>query len=180
VSDAPKQDEPKQLLLCLLGTDHHLFGRLVGWCDALASRRPDIDVLVQHGYSQGPAVADGVSFLDKQALTETLARAHVAITHGGPGLISDVRNAGLAPLVVARDPGLGEHVDGHQQRFVARVAASGIVRALSSQEELIDEVEKQLSQARGSSVDRAEDEQRVATAVARFAALVEPLRRAAR
>jgi UDP-N-acetylglucosamine transferase subunit ALG13 len=170
-------EEPKPLVLCLLGTDHHPFDRLVEWCDDLAAARPDIEVLVQHGSSGGPAVASGVAFLDKQALTESLGRAHVAITHGGPGLISDVRTAGLSPLVVARNPKLGEHVDGHQMRFVARVAKSGIVRSLESQADFSAEVARRLATARGSSADPAEDALRVATSVARFAALVEPLRR---
>jgi UDP-N-acetylglucosamine transferase subunit ALG13 len=170
-------EEPKHLVLCLLGTDHHPFARLVGWCDELAAARPDIEVLVQYGSSSAPSVASGVAFLDKQALTDSLAQAHVAITHGGPGLISDVRAAGLSPLVVARNPELGEHVDGHQMRFVAKVSQSGIVRSLDSQAEFSAEVESRLASERGNSVDPAEDERRVASSVARFAALVEPLRR---
>jgi UDP-N-acetylglucosamine transferase subunit ALG13 len=173
VSEAPK---PK--VLCLVGTDHHPFQRLVSWCDVLAEKRPDVEVLVQYGHSSPPAVAVGLAFMDKRALIEGLATAHVAVTHGGPGLISDLRTAGLEPLVVPRDPDLGEHVDGHQQRFVSRIASSGIVRALATEDEFLDEVARQLGRPRGSSVDVAADEQRVATSVARFAALVEPLRRA--
>lgn len=165
------------MVLCLVGTDHHPFLRMVSWCDALATKRPDIEVLVQHGSSPAPVVARGQDFLDKQTLNDALSRAHVAITHGGPGLISDVRAAGLAPLVVARDPALGEHVDGHQMRFVSRIATSGIVRAPGTESELIDEVERQLLHERGSSVDPVADAHRVATSVARFAELVEPLLR---
>ena len=165
------------LVVCLLGTDHHPFDRLVRWCDDLAAAHPDIEVLVQHGSTAGPSVATGKDFLDKQTLTESLERAQVAICHGGPGLISDVRSAGLHPLVVARDPSLGEHVDGHQMRFVARVAASGIVDSISSYDQLAASVADLLASARGSGIDPAEDEARVAASVARFADLVEPLRR---
>jgi UDP-N-acetylglucosamine transferase subunit ALG13 len=167
-------------VVCLLGTDHHPFPRLVGWCDTLAANRPDIEVIVQYGSSAPPQLATGVAFLDKQALTGHLDQAQVAVTHGGPGLISDVRNAGLEPLVVPRNPDLGEHVDGHQLRFVNRIATSGIVRALATETEFLAEVERQLDLPRGSSVDPAEDDRRVATTVARFAALVEPLRRGPR
>jgi UDP-N-acetylglucosamine transferase subunit ALG13 len=165
------------LVLCLLGTDHHPFTRLVSWCDDLATARPDVDVLVQHGSTGGPCVATGKDFLDKQILTETLQRAQVAICHGGPGLISDVRSAGLHPLVVARDPGLGEHVDGHQMRFVARVAASGIVRSIATYDELANSVATMLASARGAGVDASEDQARVQASVDRFARVVEPLRR---
>jgi UDP-N-acetylglucosamine transferase subunit ALG13 len=167
----------ERLVVCLLGTDHHPFSRLVSWCDKLATANSDVDVLVQHGSTPGPTTANGKDFLDKQTLTETLQRAHVAICHGGPGLISDVRSAGLHPLVVARDPSLGEHVDGHQMRFVARVAASGIVTGISSYDDLADHVSALLASPRGSGLDLAEDHARVAASVDRFAAAVEPLRR---
>ena len=42
-----------------------------------------------------------------------------------PGLIMESRSHGHLPVVVARDPGLGEHVDDHQQRFVGRLGARG-------------------------------------------------------
>lgn len=167
----------KPLVVCLVGTDHHPFDRLVSWCDELATARPDIDVLVQHGSTAGPSVARGEAFLDKQTLGDSLSRAHVAICHGGPGLISDLRGAGLMPLVVARNPELGEHVDGHQMRFVARVAASGIVQSIESSEQLLAAVDGQLASARGSGLDASGDAARVAASVQRFAAMVEPLRR---
>jgi UDP-N-acetylglucosamine transferase subunit ALG13 len=166
-----------RLVLCLLGTDHHPFPRLVSWCDDLATAHPDVEVLVQHGSTPGPTAANGKDFLDKQTLTETLERAHVAICHGGPGLISDVRSAGLHPFVVARDPSLGEHVDGHQMRFVARVAASGVVTSISSYDDLAEQVSAMLASPRGSGVDAGEDHARVARSVGRFASVVEPLRR---
>jgi UDP-N-acetylglucosamine transferase subunit ALG13 len=167
----------RPLVLCLLGTDHHPFARLVSWCDDLQAARPDVEVLVQHGSTAGPTRATGQDFLDKQTLTSSLERAHVAVCHGGPGLISDLRGAGLFPLVVARDPDLGEHVDGHQMRFVARVAASGIVRSMASYDELQATVEQMLVSDRGSGLDPSEDRARVAASVARFADAVEPLRR---
>jgi UDP-N-acetylglucosamine transferase subunit ALG13 len=165
------------LVLCLVGTDHHPFNRLVSWCDRLAEAHPGVEVLVQHGSTSGPSVATGKDFLDKQTLTDSLDRAHVAICHGGPGLISDVRSAGLHPLVIARDPSLGEHVDGHQMRFVARVSAGGIVRSIASYDELAESVAMMLATDRGSGMDAAQDHARVAASVARFANLVEPLRR---
>jgi UDP-N-acetylglucosamine transferase subunit ALG13 len=167
----------RPLVVCLLGTDHHPFTRLVSWCDDVAAARPDVEVLVQHGSTAAPVVATGKDFLDKQTLTESLERAQVAICHGGPGLISDVRAAGLHPLVVARDPSLGEHVDGHQMRFVARVAASGIVESITTYDQLIDKVAAMLATDRGSGMDTAQDHARVTASVDRFARLVEPLRR---
>lgn len=165
----------RPLVLCLVGTDHHPFDRVVGWCDEIARERPDVRVLVQHGATAAPRVADGVPYLGKDELTGHLASAHVAICHGGPGLISDVRQAGLLPLVVARDPARGEHVDGHQQRFVARFAETGAVRSLDDLAELRGCVDELLAQPRGAGLDASAERERVDASVQRFGELVEEL-----
>lgn len=162
-------------VLCLLGTDHHPFARLVDWCDELAASRPDVDVLVQHGASAAPRVAAGVAYLGKDELARELNDAHVAITHGGPGLISDVRNAGLRPLVVARDPRLGEHVDAHQMRFTRRFAGTGSIVEIGLHSDFEDYVEKALAGDRGEGLDPDLEAARVQESVDRFAHLVDPL-----
>ncbi len=52
-------------------------------------------------------------------LEELLAQATVVVCHGGPGTVTEARDAGHVPLCMPRDPELGEHVDDHQQRFAA-------------------------------------------------------------
>lgn len=162
-------------VLCLLGTDHHAFDRLVSWCDTLADTLPEAEILVQHGATGAPAVARGIPYLDKGELAEQLSRAQVAICHGGPGCITDVQTAGLVPLVVPRDPRRGEHVDGHQQRFVSRFATTGAIMEVSSQEQLVGLVRTALAAARGAGVDPDVGRTRVGASVERFAQLVEPL-----
>ena len=39
----------------------------------------------------------------------------------------DARGLGHVPVCVPRDPSLGEHVDGHQQRFATLVDRAGVV-----------------------------------------------------
>jgi hypothetical protein len=46
------------------------------------------------------------------------------------------RAAGFLPLVVARDPESGEHVDSHQQRFTVNQEQLGRIRLLRSEGEL--------------------------------------------
>lgn len=163
--------EPR-VVVCLVGTDHHPFDRVIAWCDKLAGQRTDTRVIVQHGWSAAPRVAEGTAFFDKAELVAALQNAHVAVTHGGPGLISDVRDAGLMPIVVPRDPGRGEHVDGHQQRFVARMAKSGLLVEVGDELAFLDAVSAQLSKERGG-IDVDADRSRVEASVARFAALVD-------
>jgi UDP-N-acetylglucosamine transferase subunit ALG13 len=165
----------RPLVLCFLGTDHHPFERLVAWCDALATSRPDVDVLVQHGKSSPPRVADGRAFVGRDDLDALLGRASVAISHGGPGLISEIRAAGLQPIAVPRDPERGEHVDGHQVRFVDRLAQRGLVEVVVSELSLLDSVSRRLAHPLAARVDPAADEARVLASVRRFAGLVEEL-----
>lgn len=125
-----------RLVLALVGTDHHPFDRLVDWADEVAVREPALHVLVQYGASRAPAVAEGVDFLRHDRLVELLHRASAVICHGGPGTIIDARDAGHVPLCVPRDPARGEHVDGHQQRFVALVGGAGTVQEVATTEQL--------------------------------------------
>ncbi|WP_166136702.1 glycosyltransferase [Nocardioides ochotonae] len=117
-------------VLALVGTDHHPFHRLVDWVDAAAVRHPDVRFVVQHGAAAPPLVAEGHKFLSHARLTTEMTRCAAVVCHGGPGTIMDARAAGHVPLCVPRDPGLGEHVDGHQLRFARLVGAAGVVRAV--------------------------------------------------
>jgi UDP-N-acetylglucosamine transferase subunit ALG13 len=113
-------------IVVLLGTDVHPFARLVAWADEWAHDHPEDEVVVQHGYSSPPSEARAVRLLPPAELVSLIARADVVVTHGGPGTMSDARAAGHRPILVPRDPGRGEHVDGHQQRFAAWVEEKGL------------------------------------------------------
>lgn len=117
-----------EVVVCL-GTDHHTFERLVGWVEELAEEGW-AHWFVQHGHTAPPGATLAVSasrLLGLGALTARMRAAGAVVTHGGPGLIVDAHLSGHRPVVVARDPGRGEHVDGHQQRFVAKVAGTGTI-----------------------------------------------------
>lgn len=162
-------------MVCTVGTDHHPFDRLVQWCDTFAADAPDVQVLVQHGSSAPPRVATGEAFWNKAKLGALLLAAHVVITHGGPGSISDARRYGTRPIVLPRDPARGEHVDGHQLLFVARLASSGLVTAVSSEGTLHQALRQELATPRDSGVDAETAEARVRASAMRFGALVERL-----
>lgn len=132
------------LVVALTGTDHHPFERMVHWIDAEALRHRDVRFVIQYGASRPPTVADGYGFLTHDHLVAMLSEASVVVCHGGPGTIMEARDAGHVPLCVPRDPRLGEHVDGHQQRFAAAVAGAGVVVAISSLETLHHELDSAL------------------------------------
>lgn len=129
VKQAAVSSKPKVItrhVLMSLGTDVHPFDRAVEWFDSwLAIERPQqIEAFVQRGYSK-PGSAPSVEYFAFHDLVRELQAADVVITHGGPGSIVECRRAGKLPIVVPRDPTLGEHVDNHQQLFCERMAAAG-------------------------------------------------------
>ncbi|GAB3207524.1 glycosyltransferase [Marinactinospora thermotolerans] len=140
------QADPRPLILVTVGTDHHPFDRLIDWIDAYAEQHPGIRVLVQHGATRAPSIAEGIAFLEREWLDSAMRRATAVVTHGGPATITEVRRHGRLPISVARDPELGEHVDDHQLRFVARLDEAGMIRSCASSQQLWATLDKALKQ----------------------------------
>ncbi len=134
---APAQTDEPPLVLVAVGTDYHPFDRLVGWVDSwLADSGPRrAEVLVQHGRSSAPAVAQGRPLLDHDDLQDAMGRAAAVVCHGGPATIMEARRNGRLPICVPRDPKRGEHVDQHQQDFARRMGAEDVVRLAETEEQ---------------------------------------------
>ena len=163
-----------RVITVFVGTDHHPFTRLIEWADDRQRRHPDEVVTVQYGGSAPPQVARGVDYLTWQELRTAARGSDIVITHGGPGTMMDVRSQGHTPIVLGRDPRLGEHVDNHQQLFVEWAAAKGLGRLVHRPED-IDGCIEDLG-ALGTRDDTAAGFSTEATA-RRVAELVSELRR---
>lgn len=124
---ATSKPRPRPLVFVTVGSDHHPFDRLVSWVDAWAARN-DVDCVVQYGTAQPPRSVHAVPYLDKDLLELLLESADVAVAQGGPMSIIEARRAGLVPVVVAREPRLGEVVDGHQVAFCDKLGGQGLIR----------------------------------------------------
>lgn len=135
----------------LLGTDHHPYDRAVQWAAELAAE-DGTAWFVQHGFTpwplHTPPSLTGAPMLGIGELTRVMEVADVVITHGGPGLIMEARAARHVPIVVPRDPALGEHVDSHQMDFAARLSDEGTIRLVSSLDELREAVRLTREQGR--------------------------------
>jgi len=129
-------------VLVVVGTDHHPFGRLVTWMDRWAQAHPDVRCFVQHGTAPPPRVCEGIDYLAHPDLQSLMAQARAVVSHGGPGTIMEMRASGHLPVVVPRDPALGEHVDAHQQRFARVVAGRDLVRLVESEPDLDEALEQ--------------------------------------
>ena len=128
-----------------VGTDHHPFDRLVNWMDAWAGDHPEVEVVIQYGSAEVPTNTKGDALLPHDQLRELFARADVVVSHGGPSTVMDARMAGRIPIVVARDPAEGEHVDGHQMSFAHHLQRHHMAILAATQDQLYNAVESGLA-----------------------------------
>lgn len=85
-------------------------------------------VHVQRGVSSYiPRLGTSVDFLTPEEFARRTEEAAVVVTHGGAGAIATALRSGRRPLVFARDPARGEHVDGHQQELVDKLAELALI-----------------------------------------------------
>lgn len=159
-------------ILLVVGTDHHPFDRAVHWADAWAQAHPEDQVEIQYGTSTPPRSAAGVALVGPEELAARMSAADVVITHGGPGTISAAREAGHLPLVLPRNPALGEHVDDHQMRFSAWATGRGMATRCVDTDALTAAVTTAVAGS-GTRAEPVDDDARVADSVARFADLVD-------
>lgn len=153
-----------------VGTDHHPFPRFLEWI-AAAQRELGFDLLVQRGATPERPDVPSIDYMPADELEAQMAAADVVVCHGGPGTMSLAQRCGHRPIVIARDPSLGEHVDDHQQRYTAKLRSADAIDAPSSVDELIELVR----QARRREVTVGGADPDVERAVRQFGELVESL-----
>src|SRR6185436_14690846 len=78
---------------------------------------------------------------------------------------------GHRPIVIARDPSLGEHVDDHQQRYTAKLRSANAIDAPASVEQLVALIRS----ARRRPAEAAGQDTEIAQAVERFGELIDGL-----
>lgn len=164
-------------LLVAVGTDKHPFDRLVGWLrEWYADVADEVVLTVQHGHTRVEGLPDAVPFLGHAELQTAMAGADLVVCHGGPATILEARRHGHLPIVVPRDPALGEHVDNHQQLFARRLGAAGLVALCESRQELRDALTAGLADpGRFTVTVDAEAAQARRAAVRRVGVIVEEL-----
>lgn len=172
-------------ILLTIGTDVHPFARPVAWLDNYLAAHPELAgaAVVQHGQSPAPVRARGSAFVPYDELVRLMSEADVVITHGGPATIFEARSQGRVPVCVPRNPELGEHVDGHQQRFARYLAAKGALRLCEDEATFVAQLDAILADPSVASVQR--DAGSTAAATAAVAQIVtdlspRPARRVAR
>ncbi|EMQ99382.1 glycosyltransferase [Paeniglutamicibacter gangotriensis] len=136
-------DSGKYRLVVSVGTDHHLFDRLIDWVDQWVEQQSEApSVFVQHGASRIPRNGVGKDRLARADLLKIYQQADVVVVQGGPGSILDVREVGIIPIAVPRFPQLREVVDGHQIEFTKVMAEHGNAIYVDEREALHQALDK--------------------------------------
>ena len=138
-----------------------------------ASSHPEIEVQAQTGHTSAPDGLRATAFMSPDDLAAAFARATAVVCHGGPSTIMEARAVGHVPVVVARDPDEGEHVDGHQMRFVEHIAEEGIVAAVQEPDELAAALDQALD--RGPQAEIRKTRPQAAAAIERMGDLLDEL-----
>lgn len=157
-ADGPPLDVPPDVppdVMVAVGTDHHPFDRMVRWVDEWAASHPSKSIFVQTGTSHPARVAASAPYLDFEVMAAALRDATVVVSHGGAATMIEVRRAGHLPIVVARDPSLGEHVDDHQMRHCEMLAERGEIVLARSAEDLAAVIDNALARPQDFTIDPA-------------------------
>lgn len=155
-----------------VGTDHHPFDRLISWMDQWRELHPDVTVVIQRGTSAPSQRGDCRQLIPHGDLCEMFARASAVVSHGGPSTVMDARMAGRVPIVVARDPEFGEHVDGHQLRFANHLVRNEIAVVVETMGGLFAAIDRALARPREFTVNVGTE---AAEGVNRFGSVVDAL-----
>jgi UDP-N-acetylglucosamine transferase subunit ALG13 len=155
-----------------VGTDHHPFNRLISWMDEWRERHPDVTVVIQRGTSAPSRIGGCRRLIRHGDLCELFARASAVVSHAGPSTVMDARMAGRLPIVVARDPEFGEHVDGHQMRFARHLQHHEIAVVVEAKHELFTAIDRALARPADFTVNVGT---RAADGVHRFGSVVDEL-----
>lgn len=178
------EDIPTYDIVVSLGTDHHKYDRAVEWIDDYLAKHPDLTCFFQHGFTTPPKNAtETAHILPRAEMLKLYERATVAIVHGGPGCILDVRATGKIPLTMPRRPWLGEHVDEHQVKFTKVMDEYGEAHLVHDQEDLFKKLDAVIadpsiyaSTYRKSGADQASDNLEAAIVAMMPAKTIDPRR----
>lgn len=136
--DHLSETAPATRIFLTVGTDHHPFTRLIEWTDEWAGANGVGDqVLAQTGTSITPVNTRSTAYLGHDEIEGQYAETDVIVTHGGAATIMAVRRSGKIPIVVPREPSLGEHVDHHQVAIATRFSNAGFIVLARTKEEYV-------------------------------------------
>jgi len=114
------------VIFVTLGTHEQPFDRAL---DLVAELPLGDKIVVQHGNTPARDQLENVEwveYLGLDAMSSSMRRADVVITHAGVGSAVTAIKAGKKPIMLPRLARFGEHVDDHQLQLAERFANSEV------------------------------------------------------
>jgi len=170
----PELSREEPFIFVTVGTDHHLFDRLMRWVDNWAREPEGPRLIVQSGTSSPPKRVPSQPYLDYEDMCAAIDGSIGVVCQGGPATIMEVRRSGRIPIVVPRRASLGEHVNDHQWLFSKRLAKESQIDLCETEDELRESMRRLIEDPASFRFEHG-DQEHVSDAVAAFAALVDPL-----
>ncbi|MGI9490842.1 MAG: glycosyltransferase [Geminicoccaceae bacterium] len=131
--------KPVKRAVVTVGSVRQSFHRLFKHVAALMP--PDVEVLWQTGHTPVddlPIKAE--PYVESAVLDQAIRDADVVIAHGGCGSALGALNAGKFPILMPRDPNLGELVDGHQPALTRWLHEKGLALERSPESLSLDDL----------------------------------------
>jgi UDP-N-acetylglucosamine transferase subunit ALG13 len=163
------------LILVAVGTDHHVYNRLIDWIDEYAaSRHGRARFVVQHGHSRAPRAdnIDARAILGFDEFHDLLRTADVLVAGGAITLLEAIEY-GIRPISVPRELARKEHIDDNQVDFGRVFAADDKLELTQDRDELFMLLDKALDDPSHYRFDPAAQPQ--APGIARIAEVVDAL-----
>lgn len=111
------------MIFVTVGTHEQQFNRLIEEVDRLAKEGViKEEIVIQIGYSTyNPKYCSFKKLLSYDEMINTIKKARIIITHGGPASFLQVLQNGKIPIVVPRQKRFDEHINDHQLEFAELV-----------------------------------------------------------
>lgn len=110
------------MIFVTVGTHEQPFNRLVEYMDKWAGEHNE-EVVIQTGFSTyKPVNCRWQKLFPYNEMIETVNKARIVITHGGPSSFIMSLQIGKVPIVVPRKKEYDEHVNDHQVDFCKAVS----------------------------------------------------------
>lgn len=124
------------MIFVTAGTERFPFDRLIRAVDELQESLNGEPVFMQTGSSTYRPSCPYVRFLSYHEFCEKIREARIVVSHAGAGTLLMCAELGKVPIMLARQSGLGEHVDNHQQMLAERMVDQGRIILAERAEDL--------------------------------------------
>ncbi len=146
---------PQRIYVTLGTIKPYRFDRLVDLVKGYVTAHPGTEVRWQLGCSDRDDLPGEVhAEMSSEAFCDSIGWADLVVAHSGVGVAMNILDAGRMPVLLARDPAKGEHVDTHQQQIFHYL----VERNLAADAEVVFRDDEALARTAAVTISTIDDE----------------------